>query len=299
MSDLLADKACIVTGGGHGIGRATAIELGRLGATVVVNDLGADVHGEGESERPAEETVAAVEDAGGKAVAHFGDVTDLDYTERLIADAAEAFGRVDGVANFAGILRDSLAANMTGEEWDAVVAVHLRGHFSLLRNAAAHWAEAAPEGGFEESRSFVALTSRSALGNVGQLNYSTAKAGILGMVRTASTELARNGVRVNALMPTAFTRMIADIPEEKRPFTREEMPPERVAAMVGYLLSGDAEGVTGCTLRVAGDQVGVLSDPELVRSGYRDGGWSAEDLADSFAGDVADGVALDRSGGAF
>ncbi|GGL65946.1 SDR family oxidoreductase [Halocalculus aciditolerans] len=299
MTDLLTSKTCIVTGAGHGIGRATAIELGSLGANVVVNDLGSDVHGEGTSQEPAEETVAAVEDAGGTAIAHFGDVTDLDYTERLIADTVDEFGRVDGVANFAGILRDALAENMTGDEWDAVINVHLRGHFSLLRNAAAHWADSAPDGGFETSRSFVALTSRSALGNVGQVNYSTAKAGILGMIRTTSTELDRYNVRVNAVMPTAYTRMIEDIPEEKQPFTREDMPPERVASMIGYLLSDAADGITGSTLRVAGEQVGVVSHPELVRSGYRDGGWSAEDLADGFTDDVAEGVDLDNSGGAF
>lgn len=299
MTDLLEDKVCIVTGAGHGIGRATAIELGSLGAIVVVNDLGATVHGEGTSEEPAEETVAAVEDAGGTAISHFGDVTDLNYTEALIEDAVAEFGHVDGIANFAGILRDSLVHEMTGDEWDAVIEVHLRGHFSLLRNATAHWAETAPDGGFDSRRSFVALTSRSALGNVGQLNYSTAKAGILGMVRTAATELARHGVRVNALMPTAYTRMIEDIPEEKRPFTREEMPPERVASMVGYLLSDAAENITGSTLRVAGDQVGVYTDPEPARTGYKDDGWSAEDLAESFESEVADGIDLNKSGGAF
>lgn len=298
MTDLLSEKTCIVTGAGHGIGRATAIELGALGANVVVNDLGSDVNSEGESTEPAEEAVAAVEDAGGTAIVHFGDVTDLDYTETLIDDTVDEFDRVDGIANFAGILRDSLTKNMTGDEWDAVINVHLRGHFSLLRNAAAHWSEAAPEDGFDSQRSFVALTSRSALGNVGQLNYSTAKAGILGMVRTASTELARDGVRVNTMMPTAFTRMIEDIPEEKRPFTREEMPPERVAAMVGYLMS-DAADVTGSTLRVASDQVGVYTDPEPVRTGYKDDGWSADDLAASFENEVAEGIDLDKSGGAF
>jgi NAD(P)-dependent dehydrogenase (short-subunit alcohol dehydrogenase family) len=139
MTDLLEDKVCIVTGAGHGIGRATAVELGSLGVNVVVNDLGATVHGEGASGEPVEETVDAVEDAGGTAISHFGDVTDLEYTEELVEDTVAEFGRVDGVANLAGILRDSLAHKMTGDEWDTVISVHLRGHFSLLRNAAIHW----------------------------------------------------------------------------------------------------------------------------------------------------------------
>jgi NAD(P)-dependent dehydrogenase (short-subunit alcohol dehydrogenase family) len=296
---MLSDKVCIVAGGGRGIGEAVAVELGREGATVVVNDLGSSVHGEGESEEPAERTVAAVEEAGGEGMAHFGDVASLDYTESLVEDVVEEYGRVDGVVNFAGILRDSISYKMTGEEWDQVIRVHLRGHFSLLRNTANHWRERARDGGLESQRSFLGVASRSALGSPGQANYSAAKAGIMGLTRTAARELARFDVRVNAFMPTAYTRMIDEIPEERRPFTREEMPPEKVGPMVAYLMSDGAEDITGMTIRAAGDGVGLVSDPEIHRLGFQEGGWSPEEIDEKFRSTVAGGIDLDRSGSAF
>lgn len=296
---MLADKVCIVAGGGHGLGEATAIELGQQGATVVVNDLGSDVHGEGATDEPARETVAALEEAGGTGMAHFGDVTDLDYTETLIADTVDEFGRVDGVVNFAGILRDSISYKMSGEEWDQVIDVHLRGHFSLLRNAGAHWRERAGDGELDTQRSFLGVSSRSALGGFGQANYAAAKAGILGLVRTTARELNRFNVRVNALMPTGYTRMIENIPEEQRPFTQEDLPPEKVAPLVAYTMSDAAEDITGCTLRAAGDSIGVVSDPEIVRLGYKDGGWAAEDIAERFKDDLTSDLDLEKSGPAF
>lgn len=296
---MLSDKVCIVAGGGRGIGEAVAVELGREGATVVVNDLGSSVHGEGESQEPAEQTVAAVEEAGGEGMAHFGDIASLDYTEKLVEDTVAEYGRVDGAVNFAGILRDSISYKMSGEEWDQVIRVHLRGHFSLLRNVTAHWRERSRDRGLESQRSFLGVASRSALGSPGQANYSAAKAGIMGLTRTAARELARFNVRVNAFMPTAYTRMIDEIPEEKRPFTREEMPPEKVGPMVAYLMSDSAEDITGMTVRAAGDGIGLVSDPEIHRLGFQDGGWSAEDIDEKFRSTVAQGIDLDRSGSAF
>jgi 3-oxoacyl-[acyl-carrier protein] reductase len=296
---MLSDKVCIVAGGGHGLGEKTAVELGRHGATVVVNDLGTDVSGEGESASPAEETVDAVEEAGGDGMPHFGDVSSLEYTESLVEDTVEEYGRIDGVANFAGILRDSISYKMTGGEWDAVINVHLRGHFTLLRSVAARWRERASDDGLETQRSFLGTTSRAALGNVGQINYSAAKAGVLGLTRSAAQELARFDIRVNALMPTAYTRMIDEIPEEKRPFTREEMPPEKVTPMVAYLMSDEAEDIMGCTIRAAGDAIGVVSNPEITRLGYQKGGWTAEDIAERFRDPIASDVELDKSGSAF
>lgn len=293
---MLDEKVIIVAGGGRGLGEAAAVELGNQGATVVVNDLGASVSGEGESADPAEETAARVREAGGHAMVHFGDVTDLDYTEQLVADTVAEYGRLDGVVNFAGILRDAISYKMDGDEWDAVVNVHLRGHFALLRNAGAHWREAheeAGEDGFETQRSFLGVTSRSALGNPGQANYSAAKAGVLGLVRTTARELHRYDVRVNALMPTAYTRMIEEIPGPD-PFSEEELPPEKVAPMVAYAMTDDAEDVTGVTLRAAGDQVGIVSDPEIVRTGVMEGGWTTEALAENFRS-VAAGVDLNKA----
>ncbi|WP_254538488.1 SDR family oxidoreductase [Halomarina litorea] len=299
---MLSGKVCVVTGAGHGLGEAAAIELGRLGATVVVNDLGSDVSGEGADETPAESTAEAVREAGGEAMAHFGDVSSLDYTRELVADTVDEHGRLDGVANFAGVLRDALSYKMSEEEWDTVVQVHLRGHFALLRAAAAHWREAVRETGddsLDAQRSFLAVSSRSALGNVGQMNYAAAKAGVLGLTRTAARELHRHDVRVNALMPTAYTRMIADIPEEKQAFTAEELPPEKVAPMVAYLMSDAAEDVTGCTVRAAGDEIGLVTDPETVCVGVSSGGWTAEAIAEQFREAVCAGEDLTKTGRAF
>jgi NAD(P)-dependent dehydrogenase (short-subunit alcohol dehydrogenase family) len=291
---MLEDKVCIVTGAGQGLGEAVAIELGKYGATVVVNDLGTSMTGEGESEAPAEETAATIRENGGEATAHFGDVADLEYTQRLVDDTLEAYGRIDGAVNFAGVLNDSISYKMTEEEWDRVIRVHLKGHFALLRPLAAHWRDAAGEEGFETQRSFVSLSSTSVFGNVGQLNYSAAKAGVLGFTRTAAIELNRFDVRVNALVPTAYTRTIESMPEERQPFSEDEYPPEKIAPMVGFLLSDEAEDITGCTLRAAGDIVGLVSDPEATHLAYRDGGWSPEKLAESFR-ELTGGEDLDKS----
>lgn len=295
---MLSDKVCIVAGGGHGLGQATAIDLGRHGATVVVNDLGSDVTGGGESAEPAEETVEDVSAAGGTAMAHFGDVSSLDYTERLVSDTIEAYGRIDGVVNFAGILRDRISYKMTEAEWDDVIRVHLKGHFALLRAVGAHWRQQArDEGGeLDEQRSFLGVSSRAALGNVGQVNYSAAKAGVLGLVRTAAREFVRYNVRVNALMPTAYTRMtVHGIPEEKMPFDEAEMPPAKVAPMISFVMSDAAEDISGVTLRAGGDAVGIVSDPEFVRLGYRDGGWTAEALAERFREEIGNGINLNKT----
>lgn len=214
-------------------------------------------------------------------MAHFGDVTDLSYTEQLVEDTAMEYGRIDGGVNFAGILDDDMIYNMSGDQWDKVVDVHLRSHFALLRNLAVHWRERAKEReGLDSQRSSLALTSRSALGNPGQANYAAAKSGVMGLTWTTARELARYDVRVNALMPTAYTRLIEEIPEEKRPFTKEEMPPEKVAPVVGYLLSDEAEDITGCVVQSAGDEVGLVSDPSIDRVAFREGGWTVEELDD-------------------
>jgi NAD(P)-dependent dehydrogenase (short-subunit alcohol dehydrogenase family) len=279
---MLSDRVCIVAGGGHGIGKATAEVLGELGATVVINDLGTSLEGDGESEEPAEEVAASIRDSGGEAMAHFGDISSFEYTEELVADTVAEYGRVDGAVNFAGILRDSISYKMDPEDWDDVVRVHLRGHFGLLRNLGAHWRSVAADNGdtLESQRSFVAITSPSALGNIGQLNYGSAKAGILGMVRTAAMELDRYNIRVNALMPLADTRMTDSIPG--RDGEDSDRPPERVGEVVGYLMSDAAEDVSGCTIRAVGDEVSLYSDPLLQRSAVKEGGWSASDLADEF-----------------
>lgn len=282
----LEDKTIIVAGGGRGIGKATAVYLADAGANVVVNRV---------SENP--EVAEIIRDRGGTAMAHFGDISSLSYTEELIADTAAEYGSVDGVINFAGILRDTYLLEMSEEQWDQVIDVHLKGHFSLLRNAARHWHDQADGDALDSERSFVTVTSRQALGSVGQLNYASAKAGLLGMTWTAASELSRFNVRVNSLMPLAFTEMIAQIPEEHRPagWTRERMPPGKVAPVAAYLLSEKAADVNGCIVRSHADMVGLISEPEINPVAYREDGWTFDTLAERFEDTLGDDGSLDRA----
>ncbi len=239
-----------------GLGEATAEHLAAEGATVVVNDLGTFLQGDGESAEPADETVASIRTAGGTAMSHLGDVTDIDYTEKSVA----GYGRVDAAVNFAGVLRDASLTEMAGDDWDTVVDVHLRGHFALLRTLARHWDETADDA--DRERAFVGVTSPSALGAAGQANCAAVKAGVLGLVRTASAESPRYDARASALMPVAYTRTIEDIPEAKRHFGEDNTPPEKVAPVVGSLVSEAAEGVRGETVRAQGDMVSLVTGPE-------------------------------------
>ncbi|MCY4730312.1 SDR family oxidoreductase [Natronomonas gomsonensis] len=292
---MLEDTVCIVCGGGHGLGEETAVAMAEEGASVVVNDLGVDVSGEGSDEQPAEETVERIEAAGGEATAHFGDVTDLDYTEGLIEDTVAEYGAVHGIVNFAGVLRDGMLFKMSEEQFDTVVDVHLKGHFSLLRNAASHWRQRhKAEGGFDRERSFVCLSSGVSVGNVGQANYSAAKAGILGLMRTAALELDQYDVRVNAMWPTAVTRLTEDLPAMVAA-DPDDLGPQHVTGVPVFLSSEAAEGVTGCTLAVAGDSVSIVSDPERERtlSTDSDGGWSATELAERWS-ELTDGFETTR-----
>lgn len=278
----------VVAGAGHGIGRAVAEALADAGASLVVSDLGTTIQGEGTDPDAAGETVETIVGDGGTATAHVGDVTDPGDVEAMLDVAVEEYGRVDSVANFAGITRTAPLWEMSLDQWEAVVDVHLRGHFLLLRTFADHWVRTRPDG----DRSFLCVSSQATLGLAGEANYAAAKAGVLGLMRTAANELRPHGVRVNALLPSATTRMSQNLSEH--PF-ENEVDPRDVAPMVGYLASEAASDVTGSTLRAGGEEVGVLSRPEYVRLGYRSGGWSVEELAERFERDVAAGVDLDQS----
>lgn len=292
--DRLDGRVCVVAGGGRGLGRAAAAELADHGATVVVNDLGTSVSGEGADPGPAAEVAAAIRDAGGDATAHHGDVASFADAESLIGDAVADHGRVDFVANFAGVLRDAISYELSEEDWRAVLETNLTGQFALLRAACRHWRDAADEG-FDTQRSYLAVSSYAALGNAGQANYAASKAGVLGLVRSVSSEMHRKDVRVNALIPNGYTRMTETVPEEYRPYTREEMPPEKVAPLVAYLASDAAEDVTGTTLYAGGDRVGVFRRPALERVGVRPGGWTLDELAERFRDDVAGDADLTRT----
>ncbi|WP_049987467.1 SDR family oxidoreductase [Halobellus rufus] len=294
----MQEAVCVVAGGGNGLGRAAALELADHGARVVVNDLGCEVDGTGSDASVPEAVAEEIRDRGGEAIAHHGDVSDFEYAESLIADTVDAYGRVDFVCNFAGILRDGISYKLTEEDWREVVETNLTGQFAPLRAAAKHWREAsedAGEDGFDRQRSYLAVSAGAARGSLGQANYAASKAGILGMVRTVSNELVRSNVRVNALIPNGYTRMTETVPEEHRPYTEAEMPPEKVAPLVAYLASEAAEDVTGCTLYAGGDRVGVLSDPAMEAVGVAPDGWSLESLSEHFREDVASDVDLSRT----
>lgn len=292
---MLSDKVVIVTGGGSGLGEAAAKDLAEYGADVVVNDLGTSRTGEGESPEAAQSTVDEIEDAGGSAMAHFGDVADVDYTESLVEDTYDEYGRIDGVVNFAGILGPRARVHEMEEDvWDRMIRVHLKGHFSLLHNVSAHWVERSEAEGLESQRSFVGITSISIQGSETFPHYSAAKAGIIALMRTAAMELYDHNVRVNALSPSADTTPDdADGPSLDL-FTHQS--PHKVSPMVVFMMSDHFEDVTGCTMRAAGDLVGMISDPDFTKRGFREGGWSPEDLEERFLDVVLAGEELTKTG---
>lgn len=294
---MLDDTVCIVVGAGRGIGKDTAKLMADEGASVVVNDLGADLSGEGQDEQPAQETVDDILDAGGEAMVHYGDITELDYTERLIRDTVDEYGAVHSVTNFAGILRDRMIFNMSEEEWDAVIDVHLKGHFSLLRNASRHWKERYEQEEFDRQRSFLGVSSSAAIGWAGQPNYAAAKAGVLGLVRNCAQELYDYNTRVNALWPEAYTRMYKSIPEEYQPdgMGEETHGSHLVAPLPAFFASEAAEDVTGCTVGLGSGELSFISDPDRARkiikevpASTRTGGWTPEGIADAWD-DLTDG----------
>lgn len=286
---MLSNKTVVLTGAGHGIGEAVAIELGRYGADVVVNDLGTSPEGTGSDPEPVETTAEAVRDAGGRALAHHGDASVMDYTEELVADAHEEFGRVDGYANFAGIVRTDPIEDVSREDWDAVTGVHLGSHFAGLRAFVRH----ALQHDRSTERSFLGVSSGAALGGHHQLAYATAKAGVLGFVRSASDELRGTGIRVNALVPGAESRQNSYFPASESEH-RDIPDPEYVAPVVGFLVSDAAEGVNGLTIRASGEMIGLVSDPQATRVAYRDGGWTPETVAERFEEVFGEHETLDR-----
>jgi NAD(P)-dependent dehydrogenase (short-subunit alcohol dehydrogenase family) len=278
---MLEDTVQIVCGAGGGLGEETAVAMADHGATVVVNDLGVDVAGEGRDPGPARETVERIETSGGKAMTHVGDVTDLSYTEELVADTVTEYGAVHGVSNFAGILRDSMVFNMHEDEWDAVVDVHLKGHFSVVRAVSRHWREQFKTDGFDRQRALTCVSSGVAAGNPGQANYAAAKAGVLGLMRTAARELYQYDIRVNALWPTALTRMTEDLPGMAGA-DEETMGAHLVPAAPVFLASDAARDVNGLTLALGGGTLAVVSDPEreqrLSKAVGEDGGWTSAEI---------------------
>jgi len=257
---LLDGKVAIVTGAGRGIGREEAMLMASEGATILVNDVGASTAGEGSDQSPAEQVVEEIEKLGGTAAPDYTNVASFADTEQMIRGAAEKFGRLDILVNNAGILRDRMLVNMSEEEWDAVMAVHLKGTFNCAKHAASYWRELSKAG--EDVRGRIINTSSPSglYGNVGQSNYGAAKAGIASFTVIAAQELKRYGVTVNAISPSARTRMtqqafgeIAAPDEGFDPFG-----PENIAPIVAYLATDDAAGITGQVFGVQGGSIALL-----------------------------------------
>jgi NAD(P)-dependent dehydrogenase (short-subunit alcohol dehydrogenase family) len=248
----------IVTGAGRGIGREHALSLARQGAKVVVNDLGGAIDGSGNDQTPAQQVVAEIQAMGGEAVSNADNVADGEGAQRMINAAIENFGDLHAVVNNAGILRDRVLANMTEEEWDAVINVHLKGTFAPSRWAVAYWRERAKAGETVSGR-IVNTTSVSGIyGNPGQTNYGAAKAGIAAFTNIAALEVARYGVTVNAVAPVALTRMTEGLgPAPETDEEREARAPHWIAPIVTWLCSEEAAGVTGRVFEASGQTLAV------------------------------------------
>ena len=275
---LLDGKVALVTGAGGGLGRTHALLLAKEGASVVVNDLGGARDGTGSGTSMADEVVKEIQDAGGKAVANYGNVAVADDARAMTQTAVDAFGKLDICIANAGILRDKSFKNMTDDMWDVVVNVHLKGTY-LTTKAAYDQMLAQEQGG----RIVVTSSTSGLLGNFGQTNYGAAKAGIAGMARCLYLEGARYGITVNVLAPTALSRLTDDIFPEA---VKDNFPPERVSPMVVWLCSDEAKEVTGRTWLVSGNRVSMLSWQltELASKKEADGPWDPADVGEAILG---------------
>ncbi len=295
MGNRLEGKVAIVTGGGRGIGRGECLALASEGAKVIVNDFGGTASGTGGEKGPADEVVAEVKKMGSDAAANYDNVSEFASGDRMVQQAMDTFGRLDIVVNNAGILRDKMIFNMTEEEWDIVLAVHLKGHFNLSKHAAVIFRQ-------QRSGVFVNTASESGLGNRGQGNYAAAKEGIIGLSRTLARDMGGYGVRSNAIRPRAGTRLV--ISDEMREAAQrggaagmqgfqalegfgKANPPEAVGPFVAWLCTDAAANINGRDFMVSGPLIGLYSLPEIVKSAKNEPGhvWSLDEL-DSVMGDV-------------
>lgn len=275
MAGFLEGKNVAITGGGGGIGRATALACAAEGANVVVADHGVSLDGSDPSSEVAEKVVEEIDAAGGTAIAVASDVSTMEGGAQVVQAAIDAWGSIDGVVCVAGILRERMLFNMTEDEWDPVIAVHLKGHFSVFRAASAAMRQ-------QRSGTLVGFTSGAFQGSIAQANYSAAKGGVVSLVRSAAVGLARYGVTANAVAPVARTRMSANVPGD----LAEMGDPEDVAAMVVYLLSDRAKDVTGQVYTVVGNKIAVWNQPREVRAMYAEERWTPAAIADTLPGTV-------------
>jgi NAD(P)-dependent dehydrogenase (short-subunit alcohol dehydrogenase family) len=274
-------RVVIVTGAGRGIGRGHALEFGRQGAKVVVNDIGGEVDGTGSSTGPAGEVVDEIRAMGGEAIANGENVADFEGARRLVHAAIDTFGGLDVLVNNAGILRDRMIVNMTEAEWDAVINVHLKGTFAPTHHAAAYWRERVKNGQENDARIICTSSTSGIFGNPGQSNYGAAKAGIAGFAIIASRELARYGVTVNAIAPAARTRMTEGLGarfDEPDPSAFDEQAPENIAPLVVWLASPESRAITGRVFLVWGGSIGVAEGWRRGPTVRQDDRWEPADL---------------------
>jgi NAD(P)-dependent dehydrogenase (short-subunit alcohol dehydrogenase family) len=296
---MMDGKAVLVTGAGRGVGRGIALELAKAGAAVVVNDLGVSITGENAEGSPAEQVAAEIKAMGGKAVANHDSVADWDGACAMVKAAVDNFGRIDAVVNNAGNLRDVYFHKMSPEDFDAVIAVHLKGSFNTSRAAAPFFKE-------QGSGAYVHMTSTSGLiGNYGQANYSAAKLGIVGLSKSIALDMQRFGVRSNAVAPFAWTRMIDSIPtdtpeQQKRVDGLKKLDADKIAPFVVALCSDQGAKVTGQIFAVRNNEIFLFSQPRPIRAAHTADGWTPETVAervfDQFANDF---YPLDRSADIF
>jgi NAD(P)-dependent dehydrogenase (short-subunit alcohol dehydrogenase family) len=274
----LEGRVMVVTGAGRGIGASIARMAAAEGAKVVVNDYGVNVDGTGTDKGPATEVVDEIRSKGGTAVVSYANVADYNEAEGIIRTALNEFGRLDVLVNVAGILRDRMVFNMTEEEWDAVVAVHMKGTFNTSKFASIYWRQAR-EGHYR----LVNFTSGSGLnGAPGQPNYAAAKMGIVGFTYSCANALGRYGVTANAIAPGAATRMTATVPEDRRragraPDADPQRSPDNVAPAVLYLASTESDWLTGRVIGASGFQISLYSNPQVIGRATSDGPWELDD----------------------
>jgi NAD(P)-dependent dehydrogenase (short-subunit alcohol dehydrogenase family) len=287
MADRLKDRVAAVTGAGRGIGRAVALALASEGAAVVVNDFGVAVDGSGPGGGPAQGVVDEIVAAGGRAVAGFENVATVEGGESIVKAAVDGFGRLDILVNTAGILRDRDFLGMTEEDWDAVIAVHLKGHYCTCRPAAVQMRR-------QRYGRIINFTSPSALlGAYGQANFAAAKAGVVGLTRVLARELGRNAITVNALAPVAQTRLTEGIAQAAAISGKAPTlgTPGQVASMVAYLATEEAWNVNGKVFYVSGGSVSLAYEEDMGRVIAKEGMWSVEELAATLPRGLLSGVA--------
>lgn len=281
MGDRLKHKVAVVTGGGRGIGRAIALALAEEGSKVVANDLGGALDGTGASTAPADEVVAEIKKGGGEAVANYDTVATVEGGDNIIHAALDHFGRIDILVNNAGITRHRMVFNMAPEEWDAVIKVHLYGTFNCTRPAAALMRQ-------QRSGRIINVTSIAGLtgeGATGWSNYAAAKAGIAGFTRVCAKDLGKYGITVNAISPGAATRMLLDWQASYK-----EQQPEDVAPVVVFLATEAAASISGCIFGVQGGRVDLFTPPVPVKSLYKDGRWTLDELLRTMPATLAAGL---------